>query len=347
MHPSHEAREMQGQAEYWFFRLLEPDCSASEREACRLWRAEDPANEAAWRDVERIWQDSSELMSDPAIAQAVRQAQPRRAATARAPSLTPARSPARPFARARWAVPLAALATAAVVAVVVLGPGRWWWGDDVPAGQRHATVLGEQRTLSLADGSTVVMDTSTVLLERFSKGRRRIDLVQGQADFQVRSDAQRPFVVHAANGTVTAVGTRFQVRTEARTSTVTLLEGVVQVDAGDGRRSATLSPGQRLRFDDGRWQLGSVDLDMARGWAEGHLFARNWRLADLLHDMNRYSAHRLLLADPTLADLPISGTFRVGDQASLVLALEHGWSLRARTAGNGDIVLERASPSKR
>lgn len=331
--------EMRGQAEQWFLRLQEPGVTPDERAAAQRWRAAHPAHDAAWRQVEAVWRDTGDLAEDPAIADALRAAErpyPRAAAR-----------------RSRGWWPIGGLAAAAMLALaVVIVPGRWG-AQDLPPGIRYATVLGEQRTVELADGSTVLLDTATVLTVRYANDRRRIDLQEGRADFQVRSDPGRPFVVQAAGGAVTAVGTRFQVRTQGTAAAVTLLEGVVQVEPPESQRrqhdATMLEPGQRLRFDaaDASWMTDTIDLDIARGWAEGNIFARDRRLADLLAEMNRYSTTQLRLADPALADLPISGTFRVGDHASLVLALEHGWALHASRSAGGDIELSRQGSGRR
>src|SRR3546814_792610 len=120
--------------------------------------------------------------------------------------------------------------------------------DNVPA-IRYATVLGEQRSVTLKDGSQVILDTASELLVQYGSRERKLTLQRGRADFSVQhdDDAQRPFVVHAATGTVTATGTQFQVRVEIGIGTVTLLEGQVRVAAQDGEQQqvATLAPGER------------------------------------------------------------------------------------------------------
>src|SRR3546814_4964644 len=95
--------------------------------------------------------------------------------------------------------------------------------DNVPA-IRYATVLGEQRSVTLKDGSQVILDTASELLVQYGSRERKLTLQRGRADFSVQhdDDAQRPFVVHAATGTVTATGTQFQVRVESGIGTVTL-----------------------------------------------------------------------------------------------------------------------------
>lgn len=326
-----ESMEMQGQAEHWFVQLLDPSASEADRTAAEQWRAQSPSHELAWQQVQKIWSATELLEADDAISQALRRAE---------------RNVDRPASFWRGWFSFQGFAAAALVALAVMATTRLL-DQELPPGTSYATAIGEQRTIVLEDGSTVVLDTATAITARFLKNKRRIDLEQGQADFQVKSDKQKPFIVYAAGGSVTAVGTRFQVRAKGTDVSVVLLEGIVKVDSpesGSGARvTATLQPGQRLQFDraDNRWNKETVDLEASRGWAEGNLFARNWRLGDLLNEMNRYSSTQLRLSDPNLADLPISGTFRVGDHASLVLALEHGWALHAEKTGRDEIVLRK------
>src|SRR3546814_2677891 len=120
------------------------------------------------------------------------------------------------------------------------------WSSDVCSSD-----LGEQRTIELDDGSRLTLDTQTVLVERYSPRERRVDLQQGQAQFEVQGDPARPFVVHASGGTVTAIGTRFQIRVADTGTLVTLLKGHVRVASHqvDGtEQAASLQAGQSLRI---------------------------------------------------------------------------------------------------
>ncbi len=323
--------EMQGEAEQWFVRLLDPAVSKNDRAAAEQWRAQAPAHEEAWRQVQKVWSATEYLDADDAIAQALRRAE---------------RKPDKAPLGWRSFISYRGLAAAALVVLAVTTATRWL-DQELPPGKTYATAVGEQKTILLEDGSTMILDTATAITTRFSGDERRIELERGQADFQVKSDKEKPFVVYVAGGAVTAVGTRFQVRAKGTGVSVVLLEGIVKVESpqseNGSRNTATLLPGQRLQFDrsDSRWSKDAVDLEASKGWAEGSLFAKNWRLGDLLEEMNRYSSTQLRLADPNLAELPISGTFKVGDHASLVLALEHGWSLHADKTRPDEIVLKK------
>lgn len=326
-----EAIEMQGQAEHWFVRMLASDCSEQERAACRRWRAQSAANEAAFREVEAFWRRSLELRGSPAVAEAFRAAQ--------------RQAPARGGRGTRRWVPLVGVA-AALLAISFLAV-KLHQATAVEELQ-YRTAVGEQRAVELPDGSTLLLDTDTTLVARYSKTQRLVELEAGQASFSVASEPERRFRVRAGGGTVTAVGTHFLVRTGAVSpdTTVTLLEGRVRVEGprsvADGQSPATLSPGDQLRFDrsGGLWAKTRVDLDGANAWTRGNIRVRDWRLVDLLAEMNRYSTTQLRLAEPVLGDLRISGTFRTGEPESLARLLEHGWPVRA-VAGQDGILLTR------
>lgn len=319
--------EVHAAAQRWFARLLAPDCSVTERAEFARWRAADPLHATAYADVEDVWQRSEKLRHQPDIAAALREA----------------RRPAPKRTERSWWPALAV--TASLLLAVGLLFRYQLFPEEVPT-VRYATVLGEQRTFTLEDGSTVVLDTTSELLVQYGKRQRSITLQQGRADFQVQSDAQRPFVVHAANGSVTATGTQFQVRVERGIGTVTLLEGQVLVAAATGgnERSATLAPGERIAIEAGglsqRERIADTELASIRGWTEGNLVVKEWPLQAVVAEMNRYSDTKLRLGESDLGRIPISGVFKAGDQQSFAMSLEYGWSIRADRA-SGEIVLHR------
>jgi transmembrane sensor len=233
-----------------------------------------------------------------------------------------------------------------VLAVTAL---LWVFMPGDAAAIRYATVLGEQRTVVLADGSKVVLDTGSELFAQIDKHARNLTLQHGQADFEVHHDTARPFVVHVGDGSVTATGTHFQVRVGESDSLVTLLQGqvVVAANARGSDHSATLQPGERIAIEPAG-RLGALqavsesELASARGWTGGNLVVKAWRLDAVVAEMNRYSSTKLRLGDPALANVPISGVFKAGDQKSFALALEYGWSIDAsQRPAAGEIVLTR------
>lgn len=324
--------EIRTTAQQWFARLLASDCNELEHAAFNRWRAASPLHDAAYREVADVWERSAGLREDPVIAAALQEA------------MRPAVRLGRPHHQ-RWWPALAAAASVVLAATILL----WALMPRDVVGIRYATVLGEQRTVVLADGSRVVLDTDSELLAQIDKRTRQLTLQRGQADFEVQHDATRPFVVHVGDGSVTATGTHFQVRVGKSNSVVTLLQGqvVVAADARDLGHSATLQPGERIAIEpSGR--LGALqavsesELANARGWTGGNLVVKAWRLDAVVAEMNRYSSTKLRLGDPALASVPISGVFKAGDQKSFALALEYGWSIDAsQRPAAGEIVLTR------
>ncbi|KZC19614.1 MULTISPECIES: FecR family protein [Rhodanobacter] len=324
--------EIRTAAQQWFARLLAPDCNELEHAAFNRWRAASPLHDAAYRQVADVWERSVGLREDPVIVAALQEA------------MRPAVRLGRPHHQ-RWWPALAAAASLVLVITALL----WVFMPRDAAAIRYATVLGEQRTVALADGSKVVLDTDSELLVQIDKRARNLTLQRGRADFEVRHDTARPFVVHVGDGSVTATGTHFQVRVGESNSVVTLLQGqvVVAANAQDSNRSATLRPGERIAIEpSGR--LGALqavsesELANARGWTGGNLVVKAWRLDAVVAEMNRYSSTKLRLGDPALANVPISGVFKAGDQKSFALALEYGWSIDAsQRPAAGEIVLTR------
>lgn len=319
--------EDHGEAERWFMRLQMPDCSPADRAAFARWRLASPSNAAAYAQVEQIFQHSALAAGDPRLQAASRAARVR---------LAHDRKPR----RLRWAIPLAS----AALLLLAVGIGWRWWDTPQPV-QHYATAVGEQRSLTLDDGSRVLLDTDSSLAVRYSRRQRELLMERGQAQFTVVSQRQRPFVVKAGTGTVHAVGTRFQVRRGEEMIQVTLLEGVVEVrdaaDANGKARVTRLAPGEQMDFGGQLWRKRSIDLDVANGWTQGQLVFRRRPLQEVVDEMNRYSAVKIRLGDPSLQTLQISGQFYGKDQASLIQALELGWSLHAERTTADRIILSR------
>lgn len=314
-------------AQRWFARLLAPDCTVAERAEFESWRGADPAHAAAYSHLEDLWRRSNALRDDAGITAALQEA----------------RRPAPVQERYRWGVALSLAASLLLVVGLVFRDRIFI--EDTPA-VRYATAVGEQRNLMLDDGSVVVLDTASVLQVRYDKRERSLTLQEGRASFDVRQDPVRPFVVRMASGTVTAVGTQFQVQVENSVGTVTLLEGKVRVEAADSKNvsSVTLTPGQRIVIGRGelgqRQQIPDAELARALGWTKGNLVIQDMPLQSVVTEMNRYSTTKLRLDGAGLGDIPISGLFKAGDQQSFAMSLEYGWSLRAERSAS-EIVLRR------
>ena len=315
------------QAADWFARLLAPDVDDRDREAFERWCAESDANADAYAAIAADYDFSSLLADDPVIADATRKARIEYSGRAQVSGM-------------RRYVTLAA----AALVVVAVGAGAWRVYRDAATTETLATAIGELRTITLADGTRLVLDTNTRLDTRFGRDARKLVLHEGRIDVDVARDV-RPFSVVSGRGVVCEIGTHFEVERHGADVAVKLIEGAVDVslpDAGEAGK-ATLAPGQEARFGAQGGVVVAEAGDLADGerWTEGTLVFRERRLADLIAEVNRYSTVQLRLADPSLDDLRVSGVFHVGDQGSLLEALRVGWSIAARKASEHEIELTR------
>jgi transmembrane sensor len=213
-------------------------------------------------------------------------------------------------------------------------------GDTV-----YATAPDERTSVTLADGSVVTLDSSTRLLVKLGKLRRDIRLLAGRALFQVAKDRHRPFVVRAGDRTITALGTKFDVRLSPEELRVTLAEGsvaVAPVRAGRGSVRQIMKPQQQLVEVAGASspQLRTIDADKALSWVDGRVFFDNEPLASAVEEMNQYS-DRQIVVDPGVANLRINGMFRTSNQAGFVEGLQIALPVDVHNDEQGRMVVSR------
>ena len=318
------------EAERWFARLQAPDCGVAERVAFEQWHSAHPDHEAAYARVEHLIGRVTELRDDPEIARAMRDA------------LRPAP------ARRPWHVQVwGSVAASVVLGMVGAGVGVSYFRTQAPHSAsfvHYATGIGEQRSVRLADGTTVRLDTDTQLDVSDTPGERRVRQLRGRAQYEVVHNARRAFVVTTLGGTTTDIGTEFQIGIQDKTATVTLLEGKVTVmDAAPHPHSVALEPGEQLTYDAAGtvWTKSKADIEAAKGWVEGKLVFRDELLSDVVRVVNLYSSSKLRIADPAIANFRVSGTFKADDQESLLLALQAIWSIKSQTLSGGEILLSR------
>ena len=322
--PTDQART---EAADWFARLNRRDVSSQDMEAFRIWRKL-PGHKEAYDEVDAFWRRSETLNSDPDIQAAIAGALGR---TAQPPPIRTRRG-------ARYGVAFA------LALVAAIGGGYMLWGP-----RTYGTGVGEQRTVRLADGSTVILDTDSVVAVRLSAARRDIRLRRGQALFEVAHDTARPFVVTAGDTSVTALGTRFDVRRDGEGATVTLVKGLVEVrEASQAGRDQVwrLAPGQRVATRAPAPAPRPVDVTTVTSWTSGRLVFRSVPLRDAVAEFNRYERQKIEIEGP-LGDELISGVFAVGDTNTFVGSLadvhdlavvrpDNGRAIRLTRAGDGD-----------
>ena len=315
----------------WFARLLSPECSEHDRERFEQWCAADAAHADAFAQVAQCHEDAAALREDELMRAVAR--------AARNTTLAPeGRS---------WPVRIARFAAAAALLIAVAGGTFWLTRGNRLEAERYATAIGEQRSVTLADGTRVRLDTDTAFSARYDDMARELVLEHGRIRIDVAKDPRRAFAVLSGRGIVRDIGTEFQVERYDDDVTVTLMSGLVSValaEPAEAGGASLLAPGQQRRIGahGGLGPPTSVDVARVSEWESGMLTFKNRRLGDLLDEMNRYSATKIRVADPSLALIQVSGVFRVGDQNSLLQALQAGWSIRSERVSANEIVLSSA-----
>jgi transmembrane sensor len=198
--------------------------------------------------------------------------------------------------------------------------------------------------VTLDDGSVVTLNTETKLRVRFRADSRALELIRGEALFDVAHDAQRPFLVSAGDSRVRALGTRFQVRRDNDEQIkVVLLEGRVEVAREEVGDRLEMAPGEQVSFTkpDRPMTRRAIDPEAALSWTSGRLVFRATPLVEAVAEVNRYAKTKIRLADDSLSQLRISGTFVTGDSELLARALETDMPVHADFGDGKEIVLRR------
>ncbi len=218
------------------------------------------------------------------------------------------------------------LAFAASIAATLLIGGvlAWMVTFRVPA---YTTEVGEQRTVRLADGSTVQLNTRSRVRVKFTDDSRELELLAGQALFNVARDPTRPFVVSSGITRMRAVGTRFDVHLRDGATVVTVLEGrVVVSDEAAGKADRWLSASRAVELSAGeRITVGpqvqpavvQADLASAAAWTQGRLVFDAAPLSEVVAEFNRYNAATIVV-DEALREFRISGSFGSSDPQALL-----------------------------
>ena len=205
--------------------------------------------------------------------------------------------------------------------------GLTWLGRDyTPLPSllaEYRTTTGEQRWISLDDGSRIQLNSASAIDTAFNRERRLVQLRQGQMLIDTGRDGSspRPFWVQTHNGYLRALGTRFMVREEPQGTLLAVQQGSVAVfaDLLSGNARQVVKHGEQVLFNrDGIHAPPANGLD-PWAWSDGVISARDMRLDDFLSELGRYR-HGLLRCSEAVAGLRVSGTYQVGD-TDQVLAL--------------------------
>lgn len=305
-------RRVRAEAAAWLARLHGPRRTRDTEQGLRRWLAEHPEHAAAFERATDVWTETGSVPFHGGRAFVATRCSERRR-------------------RFGWSLAMG-LAASLVLAL---------WARHLLGRAMVSTGMAEQKTIELADGSWVTLNTNSRVVVRYARRTRVVILRYGEAYFQVVHNPRRPFVVLAGNRKVIDVGTSFVVRrgtTGKGTLTVTVIKGRVavaplsvadRVPKVPSPKVLLVTAGKRLRLRP--HALPAIQPEpaaQATAWLHGELIFNDTPLAAAARQFNRYNRHRIVLGAPQLQTLRVGGVFRLSAARSFVRSVAEAHHLR-------------------
>jgi transmembrane sensor len=297
----------------WLIRMSESELSDTERAEWECWKVSTPERSRAWSRAQLLQTKLGGLPPSLAMSALDRPSSPERRAA------------------------LGKLAM--ILAILPAGWGSWKLAESQQWSADYHTVVGQQRELTLADGSKITLNTDTAIDVLFEANQRLIHLREGEILVQTAPDISpmaRPFLVSTRQGRMQALGTRFTVRELQPRTHLVVLEGAVKVELAENRQSTPLivNAGQRTDFSSHTFGQLSVADRYVGAWTQGMLMVDNMRLPDFVAELTRYRRGFVRL-DPALCDLRISGAYPISDSQRTLNMLAQTYPILVRGHLNG------------
>jgi transmembrane sensor len=327
----------------WLARLDKADPSPRELAAFERWKSADPRHAAAYARLAATWQALDRVQairpgSDEPVDDDYLNPARQHAPSMRQQPVSHSVPSHRLWHRPRVLFPLAASVLVALAGL--------WISHGIGGSHTFSTGIGGFQRIILDDQSTVELNTNSEVRVAFTARLRRVELVRGEASFEVTHDTSRPFIVSAGPTAVRAVGTKFDVNR---------LEGAVEVTVDEGRVAIgspsvletkldalptvipRLSAGQSAMASGSGVELENLrqgDLARKLAWRNQMLVFDGDSLAEVIAQFNRYNKRQLVIADPTLAALRIGGYFRPTNLDAFISVLQSDFGIRVDVDDN-------------
>jgi transmembrane sensor len=283
----------------WFVRMRAGTLSSEERTSFETWLASDEANAAAFEDILHMYGHLAGM---------------------------------RPSRRAKWGLRPSRRSSVAGATIIALGClalfisieelSSLLWSD-------YYAGVGERRLVTLDDGSRVQLDSRSSIAIHYGAAERRLTLLNGEAWFEVVPDATRPFIVEAGGGTVTALGTAFDVALEKDGARVTVTNHRVMVSSAS--EAVVVKEGQQTVFGQrlAPQRPSTVDAESVTAWRRGKLIVEKQPLGDVIASLGRYRRGLVYCIEAATCARRVTGVFGVDDPDQSLREIEASLGLRA------------------
>lgn len=337
----------------WFARRQSDEWTPELHVRLEHWLEESPLHRVAYLRIEHAWERAERLK---VLATGDRRRIPPPGSWAKSPFFgSRDGSTSRGIEhRRRWR--RVSMVLAASIAAAACLAGMWVLSSR---GSVYRTPVGGLETVSLADGSTLTLNTDSAVRLQFTAHERRVKLERGEAFFDVAKDPGRPFVVEANDRRVVAVGTQFAIRREDNDGDIQVVvtEGTVRIEgdrsvkpilqtgtAGLDGSGGILLPAGTIAHANGANVLlekaQALAAQEALSWRRGVLVFHDLTLAQAAAEFNRYNTRQIVIDDPTIAELTIAGSFRANNVEAFARLLEKGYPIRVLSSAD-QVLLER------
>ena len=301
--PAQAAADAMDQALDWLIVLDSP--SEEQTRQFRAWLAADPAHADAFAKAQAIW-------NGPQVTQC-----------AQSLAARPAKVTVLSRLRPHWKP----LATAAVL---ILGLFSF---SNLPMRLQadHLTVVGELQRLLLEDGSKVLLNTNSAFSITINDQQREARLYQGEAFFEVQPHRGQPLEINAGLVTASVRDTAFAVRYLDGVTQVRVQRGDVDLRATRDDARVRLTAGESIRIGpNGFDRPAKLDAATDLAWVRGRLVFENCPLSQVLAELGRYYPGWIINNNEQLADVAVTGNYRLDQPLDVVRSLAHITSARVK-----------------
>lgn len=316
--PEFDATPEECRAAEWVAARRNPDWSETQQAELDAWLTKSIANRVAYVRMDATWRRTDRIA---ALRKPMRE-------TPQAPQTR----------RGRWVRLVGFVGVTAVVFGAVAVNYL-----QAPRSQLIETPKGGREQVVLADGSLIELNTDSAIRVKIETAARAVELVRGEAYFQIKHDSTRPFVVTAGAQRVVDLGTKFLVRLLPGAVNVSLVEGKARLDSAGSQQSTVLSPGDvamATAYSTKVTRKSPRALSESLAWQHGNVVFHNERLADAVSELNRYGGPQLVVADKDAGRLAINGTFLTNNAEEFAGITHELFGLRVEHR-NGNIILAR------
>jgi transmembrane sensor len=336
------------QAARWLVRSSDASFSRADKRRRDAWLGEAPAHRAAYEEIQNIWRRAGAVAYPQAVGTGIGD---RRETRRRRPNRF------RPETMRCFGFSGKNLGGAVAAMVLLFFIGSFFIKAPSPPtpATTYATAIGEQRQVTLGDGSVIRINVDTAISVRLTDEKRQVDMTDGEVFFEVAPNLYRPFEVETPAGRIRVLGTAFNVKSRDGRLSVDVGHGRVQVWSNSGSGGSyrgqdlilTAGQGVDISPSGALGQLRASRIEQATAWLDRRVYFRNAPVRRVLDELERYHQVNIGLGDDGIGEKGITGAFDMDALARTLDLIAMAASLDVRREADGTLTLhERAVSSE-